>query len=296
MIEILETLPTIYLMLYLALGLAFLAQGVLSAPGRSRAATSLSWVVAVLFTVALGAHLFHFFTRWYINGHAPLQSKHEVFTATGLSAMLFALVLYLSERVWRSEGAAAVLANLVFCLMTGLGGVLWTALGMQEDYKINNLVPALQSGWHPPHVSAYMLGYGSLGLASVLALVYIVGALGGWLSRGRVGLFDHLASPMVDKWTYKIAGYGFPFMTAALCMGALWADASWGEYWFWDAKETWALISWAFFLIYFHLRFVKGWAGLRAQLIVLGGGIMIVITYVAIHVLPASQASLHVYN
>ncbi|MHC4164013.1 MAG: cytochrome c biogenesis protein CcsA, partial [Planctomycetota bacterium] len=88
----------------------------------------------------------------------------------------------------------------------------------------------------------------------------------------------------------------FPFMTAALCMGALWADDSWGTYWFWDAKETWALISWAFFLIYFHVRFVRGWVGLRAQLLVLGGGLMILITYVLIHVLPASQASLHVYN
>ena len=79
-------------------------------------------------------------------------------------------------------------------------------------------------------------------------------------------------------------------------MGALWADDSWGEYWFWDAKETWALISWAFFLIYFHLRFVKGWKGLKGQLFVFGGGVMIWITYMWIHVLPASQASLHVYN
>jgi cytochrome c-type biogenesis protein CcsB len=291
MIEILETLPSVYLTLYILLAGAFLVQGISSA-GKRRVV--LNWVVAALFAAALGTHLFHFFTRWYINGHAPLQSKHEVFTCTGLTTMLFALTLYLNERVWRSEGAAGILANVVFVLMTLLGGVLWTALGMKEDYKVNNLVPALQSGWHPPHVSAYMLGYGSLGLASILALFYIIGAFGKKLGGGKV--FESLASPLVDKWTYKIAGYGFPFMTAALCMGALWADDSWGTYWFWDAKETWALISWAFFLIYFHLRFVKGWAGLRAQLLVFGGGIMIWITYMLIHVLPASQASLHVYN
>jgi len=291
MIEILETLPSVYLTLYILLAGAFLVQGISSA-GKRRVV--LNWVVALLFAAALGTHLFHFFTRWYINGHAPLQSKHEVFTCTGLTTMLFALTLYLNERVWRNEGAAGILANIVFVLMTLLGGVLWTALGMKEDYKVNNLVPALQSGWHPPHVSAYMLGYGSLGLASILALFYVIGAFGKKLGGGKI--FESLASPLVDRWTYKIAGYGFPFMTAALCMGALWADDSWGTYWFWDAKETWALISWAFFLIYFHLRYVKGWAGLRAQLLVLGGGIMIWITYMAIHVLPASQASLHVYN
>jgi len=291
MIQILETLPSIYLTLYLVLAAAFLVQGIRSAGKRS---VLLNWVVAGIFAAALGTHLFHFFTRWVINGHAPLQSKHEVFTCTGLTTMLFAVTLYLNERVWRNTGAAGILSNSVFVLLTLLGGVLWTILGMNEDYKVNNLVPALQSGWHPPHVSAYMLGYGSLGLASMLALFYIIGAVGKKFGGGAI--FENLASPLVDKWTYKVAGYGFPFMTAALCMGALWADDSWGTYWFWDAKETWALISWAFFLIYFHLRFVRGWVGLRAQLLVLGGGLMIWITYMWIHVLPASQASLHVYN
>jgi cytochrome c-type biogenesis protein CcsB len=295
MIEILESLPRIYLWTYIALALAFVGQGILASRGAP-AARFLGAVVWVLFIGGLGVHLFHFITRWVINGHAPLQSKHEVFTVTGLSTMLFGLVLYLSERVWSQRGAGALLANVVFMLLTGLGGVLWTALGMKEDYKVNDLVPALQSGWHPPHVSAYMLGYGSLGLASILALFYILGAIGNRLAGGKVAFFKDLASPTVDRWTYRVAGLGFPFMTAALCMGALWADASWGEYWFWDAKETWALISWAFFLVYFHLRFVRGWAGLKAQILVLGGGIMIWITYMLIHILPASQASLHVYN
>jgi len=299
-IQILNTLPTVYLVLYCLLAVAFLAQGIINGAAPADSGSRLRRVggiaVVTLLVLAVGTHLFHFFVRWSINEHAPLQSKHEVFTTTGLTMMLFGLTLYLSERVWRLEGAAAPLAGGVFLLITGCGGILWTALGMKQDYQINNLVPALQSWWHPPHVSAYMLGYGSLGIAAVLALVYVLGAAGKWLTKGQVGFFNGLASPMVDRWTYKIAGYGFPFMTAALCMGALWADASWGEYWFWDAKETWALISWAFFLIYFHVRFVKGWAGLKAQLLVVGGGAMIWITYMLIHVLPASQASLHVYN
>jgi len=293
-IEILEVLPTVYLWLYVALGVAFLAQGIHAAISRRQSA-GLHIAVMTLFIAGLGCHLFHFFTRWAINGHVPLQSKHEVFTATGLTTMIFGLTLYLSEKVWTSAGAAALLGSTVFTLIAGFGGVLWTLLGMKEDYKVNNLVPALQSGWHPVHVSAYMLGYGSLGLASILAIFYLIGAG----ARGMLGpktMLASLASPAVDRWTYRIAGLGFPFMTAALCMGALWADDSWGEYWFWDAKETWALISWAFFLVYFHLRFVQGWVGVKAQALVAIGGLMILITYLGIHVLPASQASLHVYN
>ena len=297
MIPILELLPTIYLWLYVALALSFLTQGTLAGTGRQGAARVASGFVMTLFVAALGTHLFHFFTRWGINGHVPLQSKHEVFTATGLTTMLFALALWISEKMWRAKGAAAVLGNMVFVLIVGFGGIFWTALGMIEAYKVHNLVPALQSLWHPVHVSAYMLGYGSLLIASVLALFYVLGAAANKIFGGKTAFFrDTMASPLVDRWTYKIARLGFPFMTAALCMGALWADSSWGEYWFWDAKETWALISWAFFLVYFHLRFVKGWAGLKAQVVVVLGGTMIWITYMAIHILPASQASLHVYN
>lgn len=294
MIEVLDTLPDIYFALYIALGGAFLLQGALAGLGKEQAARLAAIGVAVMFAAALGTHLFYFFLRWSINGHAPLQSKHEVFTTTGLTVMLYGLWLYALERVWKLRGAGAFLGGGVFVLITLSGGILWTALGMNEDYKVNNLVPALQSYWHAPHVAAYMLGYGSLGLAAILASIYVIGSIGARLGGGVV--FEQLASPIVDRWTYKIAGLGFPFMTAALCMGALWADDSWGEYWFWDAKETWALISWAFFLIYFHLRYVKGMVGLKSQLLVVAGGVMITITYLGMHVLPASQASLHVYN
>ena len=296
MIESLEHLPTIYLWLYVALAVAFLAQGIFTLKRGKEQSNPFAPVVMALFLICLGVHFLHFFRRWAINGHAPLQSKHEVFTATGLTTMVFGLILYLSEKVWKQRGAAGLLSGMVFVLLTGLGGILWTVIGMNEDYKVNNLMPALQSKWHAPHVSAYILGYGSLGLASILAFFYLIGALGKKATGGRWVVFNQMSSPLVDRWTYKIAGLGFPFMTAALCMGAVWADASWGKYWFWDAKETWALVSWAFYLIYFHLRFVQGWAGLKAQALVVGGGLMILVTYMAMHVLPASQASLHVYN
>ena len=295
MIEILHRLPEIYLWLYIVLAVGFLVQGFMAARGEDGAPMWMRRAVFGLFVLALGVHFFHFFRRWAINGHAPLQSKHEVFTATGLTTMVFAFVLYLTEKVGKLKGSPALLTSVVFVLLTGMGGIMWTAFGMKEGYKVNNLVPALQSKWHAPHVSAYILGYGSLGLASILGLAYLVGA-GGKKVFGKVAVFEQLSSPLMDRWTYRIAGLGFPFMTAALCMGALWADRSWGEYWFWDAKETWALVSWAFFLIYFHMRFVKGWAGLKTQALVVGGGLMILVTYLAMHVLPASQASLHVYN
>jgi len=289
MIRILEILPAIYFWLYVLLALSLVAHGVLLASARA-AARPFRVVPWGLFAAAIGVHVLHFFWRWSINEHAPIQSKHEVFAATALTTTIFSLLLYLGQKPWKLKGASAMAGSLVFGLLVG-GSILWTALARAQDPKINNLVPALQSYWFAPHVSSYMLGYGSLLVAAVLALLYVVVECFCRLRGTRWS-----AGPLVERWTYKVTGMGFPFMTAALCMGSLWADDSWGEYWFWDAKETWALISWAFFVIYLHLRYVAGWAGLKGQLVVVGGGIMIWITYLWIHVLPASQASLHVYN
>ncbi len=290
MIRILEQLPNTYFVLYILLALTLVTHGVLVWKNVS-IAKPFRFLVWGLFCTAIGVHLLHFFWRWSINEHAPIQSKHEVFAATALTTTIFSGLLYVGQKPWKMRGASALAGSVVFGLLIGVGSVAWTVAALHQDPKIQNLVPALQSYWFAPHVSSYMLGYGSLLIASFLALFYVIVE-----SVCRFRGIRWTAGPIVERWTYRVTSMGFPFMTAALCMGALWADDSWGEYWFWDAKETWALISWAFFVVYLHLRYVPGWAGLKGQLVVISGGVMIWITYLWIHVLPASQASNHVYN
>ena len=72
MIEILELLPTVYFWLYVGLALAFLGQGLAGGARSEGAGRLMGMVVGALFALALGTHLFHFGTRWFINGHAPL--------------------------------------------------------------------------------------------------------------------------------------------------------------------------------------------------------------------------------
>jgi cytochrome c-type biogenesis protein CcsB len=83
-------------------------------------------------------------------------------------------------------------------------------------------------------------------------------------------------SSVLDKLTYKLVLLGFPFQTLLLVTGAIWAYSAWGRYWGWDPKETWALITWFYFVVYLHLRMIAGWKGAKlATYAALGFGVVI---------------------
>jgi ABC-type transport system involved in cytochrome c biogenesis permease subunit len=99
-----------------------------------------------------------------------------------------------------------------------------------------------------------------------------------------------------DRFTWLIFVVGFPFLTAGLIQGGLWAQEAWAMYWGWDSKEVSALISWIFYLIYLHLRYVAGWRGEKGMWILAFGGLSVYITFQLFGLLPNSQSSLHRYT
>src|SRR5207247_2121683 len=66
---------------------------------------------------------------------------------------------------------------------------------------------------------------------------------------------------------YRIIPVAFPFLTFGIAMGAVWAHESWGRYWGWDPKETWAAITWLVFADYLHSRITLGWGRKRGPAI-----------------------------
>lgn len=132
-----------------------------------------------------------------------------------------------------------------------------------EHEKTKELMPALQSPWFAPHVAIYMVCYTVLGIATIMAICYLIsppapegGArkevsstksqqtrgnshLGGWRT------LDHLVY------------VGTALMTIGMLFGALWAKEAWGHYWAWDPKETWAAATWFLYLTYIHFRLIK---------------------------------------
>ena len=227
----------------------------------------------------------------YVRGvevnHAPFQTLYEVYLVLAVSLAVSYLLIWVSGGldVLRRAGPALVYA---FGACTAASVVVVLALGMRVGDFQTDLPPALQSPWFVPHVIVYMFGYGSLGLAMVSSLIYLVG--------GRTDRLSEDALRTLDAFTHRIIAMGFPFLTAGLIFGSLWAYEAWANYWAWDSKEVWSLITWFAYLVYMHLRLVRGWRGRPAAWMVVLGGVSIFITLLLFGYLPASITSVHNYG
>ena len=75
---------------------------------------------------------------------------------------------------------------------------------------------------------------------------------------------------------------GFPWLTLSILTGAIWAQNAWGRYWGWDPKETWALITWLWYLLILHLRSLRRWRGRRLAVLVLVGLGVVMFTFIGV--------------
>lgn len=89
----------------------------------------------------------------------------------------------------------------------------------------------------------------------------------------------------LDNISYRTIGIGFCFLTLGILSGAVWANETWGNYWSWDPKETWALITWLTFATYLHSRLVGGWAGSKPAWIASFGFFIVWICYLGVNLL-----------
>lgn len=137
--------------------------------------------------------------------------------------------------------------------------------------------PALQSAWFAPHVTSYVISYGWLTVAALMALT-------SYARPSRAEAEMSAAEALVVL--------SFPLLTFGLGSGALWADEAWGAYWSWDIKETWALLTWCLYLIWFHLRRSTSLLSRRPLLIL--AWVAVLITFLVVNLLP-KISSLHSY-
>jgi ABC-type transport system involved in cytochrome c biogenesis permease subunit len=145
------------------------------------------------------------------------------------------------------------------------------------------LMPALQSVWFIPHVLVYIFSYAVLAASAIVALR---GLAMHYFFKKQI---SHLAQ--ADLLVYL----GFSFLTLGLVFGALWAKEAWGHYWTWDPKETWALLTWLFYLVYIHFRYhrpgnklIHSWVLTLSFIVLLG-------CWFGINYLQVGQNSVHTY-
>lgn len=86
----------------------------------------------------------------------------------------------------------------------------------------------------------------------------------------------------LDDMVYKTVSVVFPMLAMMLITGAVWANESWGTYWSWDPKETWALVTWLAYAGYLHTRLVHGWKGRSSAYFAVIGFIFVIFTYLGV--------------
>ena len=203
-------------------------------------------------------------TRVVLGGRPPVSNFYETmlwlpFVAVGLSLVFerFSPMRYFGL-------SASILAAIMLTL----------AENVPLDSSIAPVVAVLRSNlWLTVHVLTIVASYGALALATILAHLYA------WryLSRRRDGA--HPALPTLETALYRVTQVGVVLLAGGIMLGAVWANASWGRYWGWDPKETWALITLLWFLALLHGR-LAGWLkgiGLAAGTI--GGFFLLLMTY-----------------
>jgi len=107
-----------------------------------------------------------------------------------------------------------------------------------------------------------------------------------WRRNGLESMLP--ATESLDRLTYRTVAIAFPLLTAMIATGAYWANQTWGSYWSWDPKETWAAITWLVYAGYLHMRITRGWRGRRAAYFAIFGFIVVIFTFFGVtYLLPS---------
>lgn len=191
--------------------------------------------------------------RWAAIGHGPYINRYEVFSSDVWVGL--AIFLAFQYRFPRLRVAGAAIMPVSFLLM-GLG-----ALSTAEPEP---LAPSLKSTWLVIHVGFAKLAFGSVLIAFGVAVAYLLRQ-----RAERLGTINHFYGRLpgmarMDELNYRFTGLGFICLAIMIMSGSIWANDAWGNYWSWDAIETWSLATWLFYGVNLHLRTTYRWQGDRA--------------------------------
>ncbi|HZH87279.1 MAG TPA: cytochrome c biogenesis protein CcsA [Brumimicrobium sp.] len=179
--------------------------------------------------------------RWYISGHAPWSNGYEAVIFIAWSTILAGLFFV-------KKNPAVIAATTLLAAMM----LFVTELNLL-DPEITPLQPVLKSYWLMIHVAIITSSYGFLGISGILGLVnMILFLLKNKKNKKRIQM-NIVELTSVSEMVMII---GLFMLTIGTFLGGVWANESWGRYWGWDPKETWALVSMLVYAVIIHLRFI----------------------------------------
>ena len=203
----------------------------------------------VLVGIGFLAHTVGLMGRWFISGHAPWSNAYEsviyIAWATILAGFIF------SRKSLMTVAATAILSSLLLMV----AALNWL------DPEITNLVPVLDSYWLIIHVAIITASYGFLALGALLGFLnLILMVIQSSTNKSRI-------SNSLKELTFineMSITTGLFMLSVGTFLGGVWANESWGRYWGWDPKETWALASMLIYIFVLHMRFIPKIKGIYA--------------------------------
>jgi cytochrome c-type biogenesis protein CcsB len=214
-----------------------------------RSKKTLNKIIKVIIALGAFGYLFHFLgliARWYISGHAPWSNGYEAIIFISWVGITAGLILY------RNSNALIPAAGfMVAVIMMGFAHG-----GSALDPQITPLVPVLKSYWLIVHVAIITSSYGFFALSMIIAVIslvfYIISNKENYKIHHDTTLKELV---IVSEMSLTI---GLFALTVGNFLGGIWANESWGRYWSWDPKETWAFISIMVYAFVLHMRLVPG--------------------------------------
>jgi len=205
----------------------------------------------LLYLAGFALHLYGFVLRWIASGRAPLSNGHESLLFIALAVALAGLIF---EAISRTAAAGALGP-----LLTSV--VLGVAMMGDFDPAIGPLVPVLASYWLNIHVTIITASYGFLGLSCLLGMLTLVLMIVAGATRRPVAA----AVAKLDRLNVDVMIAGLGLLAVGTLLGGVWANESWGRYWGWDPKETWALVSVLIYAMILHFRWIPKLANAFVQ-------------------------------
>ena len=187
----------------------------------------------ILITLQLGL-------RWWLSGHVPVSNGYETMLFMAWALLVMTVVLFRKVRIIIVLGPLAALCCLLVAMMAGSGS------------EITPLMPVLQSPLLSLHVMTVMSAY------ALFALQMFIGLYALFLTikfKNNSSLFTLHSSLSRLTALSQLLLYPAVFLLAiGIFLGAVWANVSWGNYWSWDPKESWALITLMVYAVPLHLK------------------------------------------
>ena len=229
-------------------------------------------LASIGFYILFSAFIIHSFglaMRWYVSGHAPWSNGYESMIYICWTTVLAGLIF--SRKSLGGLSATCVLAATILMV----AHLSWL------EPEITPLVPVLKSYWLTIHVSMEAGSYGFLMLGAVLGMLNLVLFI--LTTNNNIESNKKAIGELTIVSEITVTG-GLIMLSIGTYLGGVWANESWGRYWGWDAKETWALVTILVYAFILHMRFVPGLKSVFAyNLATLFGFASVIMTYYGVN-------------